>query len=305
MITIRDLLLSVAVADGVGNPLEFINPVTEGKFFDSVESPVLYPSDDTQMTMFLVEALAHGEAPDWAYRRWYLTQISDPALGNHRGSLLDFPELYRVEAPGNTCMSAAKALINGLKVFNNSKGNGTAMRCSPLALHYKRKGWSKSDALLASIEDAQATHKHPSAAESSLFLTALHWALLQGLSPFRAVQSALTDLRAIPPGELYALGTPTTYEEFADAAASMGGWVAEEAVYLAVGAWLFGGSYMGSVRLASTINGDSDTVAAITGALCAYSGALPPPQLVSKLNLLPAIDWLSELYEGHVPLPCS
>lgn len=306
MKTLKDLLISVAVADAVGNPLEFISPVPAAKFLDSVGAPVLYPSDDTQMTMFLVEALAYERAPDWAYSRWYLTQTSDLASSNSRESLLDFPELYRVEAPGNTCMSACKALVLGRKVANDSKGNGTAMRCSPIALHYKRMGWGKEAALLATIEDAKTTHKHQSAAESSLFLTALHWALLQGLEPAEAVQSALADLwDHYPEGELAALGMPTTPGEFVAAANSMGGWVAEQAVYLAVGSWLFGGPYMGVVRLASTIDGDSDTVAAIAGALCAYSGQLPPPELVSKLNLLPAIDWLVELYDGRVPPPCS
>ena len=56
---------------------------------------------------------------------------------------MDVPELYARRAPGNTCLSALNALLNGesksdyiKEPMNNSKGCGGIMRVAPLGLHY-------------------------------------------------------------------------------------------------------------------------------------------------------------------------
>jgi ADP-ribosylglycohydrolase len=70
----------------------------------------------------------------------------------------------------------------------------------------------------------------------------------------------------------------------------LGGWVAEEALALAVGAVAGATDYMDAIRAANYIGGDSDTVAGIAGGLAAGTGMLPPPHLCAKINLRDAIE---------------
>ena len=59
MITIRELLCGVAVGDAIGYPLEFIQNPERKDFENSMNAKILIASDDTQMTLFLAEAVAN------------------------------------------------------------------------------------------------------------------------------------------------------------------------------------------------------------------------------------------------------
>src|SRR3954453_1981192 len=92
-------------------------------------------TDDTQMSLCTAEALLKGYVAGGfqeAYLNWYSTQVSSaPVVTKY--SLTDEPLLYSQRAPGNTCMQSLRALNrNGRRTRNDSKGNGTVMRCFPL-----------------------------------------------------------------------------------------------------------------------------------------------------------------------------
>jgi len=73
---------------------------------------------------------------------------------------------------------------------------------------------------------------------------------------------------------------------------SLGGWVAEEALALAVGAVANADSYLGAIFSAVSIEGDSDTVGAIAGGLAVISGMSVPGEVKARLNASDAIEYM-------------
>lgn len=307
----RDVLYGIAVGDAVGNPLEFKSKVTHDDFRASAEKEHLRVSDDTQMTLFCHESLqAIGNQPQRAenalqegYLRWFKTQTGKRELAST--GLLQFESMYSVEAPGRTCIGSLRALAAGRKVENDSKGNGTVMRCAPIAFWAHQHGLDYSIAYEVASIDALLTHKHPMASLSSVLLTGIHLRLMDGMAFQDAVEGALSDpdipLTPSVEGMLFnALSDSVARSRQRD---ELGGWVAEEALALAVGAVAGATDYMDAIRAASCIGGDSDTVAGIAGGLAAAAGLTAPEQLCTRINVRATIDYLTQPSVGT--LGCS
>lgn len=299
MFSDREILYGVAVADAVGNPLEFRSYVTRKDVRDSCGAALLRVSDDTQMTMFLYEALSlyadygpadlHPRLVD-AYSSWFYTQTTKRVVN---AGLLAFPEMYSVEAPGRTCMGSMYSLTEGKTVSNTSKGNGTVMRCSPIALIGVKNGWSCESAVLLAMEDAQITHKHPYAGMSSMFLVGMYYRLWDGYSIDQAVQMTAKQLNGVVAPVLIDTFVSMLSRSCCDAAYNrMGGWVAEEALALAIGAVKFSSSYRMVLDRSICISGDSDTVGGIAGGLAAACGMHPSKNLMAKINVKAPLEWL-------------
>lgn len=296
---IRDILYGIAVGDAVGNPLEFMSRVTHDDFRVSAEKEHLSVSDDTQMTLFCHESLqAIGNKPQLAekalqdgYLRWLKTQTGKRKLGST--GLLQFASMYSVEAPGKTCIDSLRTLAAGRKVVNDSKGNGTVMRCAPIAFWaHQHHGLDYSVAYEVASKDALLTHKHPMASLSSVLLTGIYLRMIDGMAFQNAVEGALSDpsIPLTPSVEgmlLSALSDPAARSRQRE---ELGGWVAEEALALAVGAVAGASDYMDAIRAANCIGGDSDTVAGIAGGLAAAAGMLPPAHLCAKINVRDTIE---------------
>ena len=152
-------LLGGAIGDALGYPVEFMyhdNIVREYgpqgiTGFDDL-APVF--SDDTQMTLFTAMGIlaadteaATGVAPDaldnvcayvnTAYLDWLATQEGVRASTPHRSWIMEIPQLNRLRAPGNTCLSALRAGGGGTldEPINHSKGCGGVMRVAPWGLY--------------------------------------------------------------------------------------------------------------------------------------------------------------------------
>ncbi|SFM43712.1 ADP-ribosylglycohydrolase family protein [Nitrosomonas communis] len=301
MITIRNLLCGVAVGDAIGYPLEFNSNPNADDFAESVSAKVLQASDDTQMSLFLAEAIAKHDTkfkPDLPYMRWYVTQTKPiPHTAAFEG-LLAFDCMYEVRAPGKTCMSACGALSNGTKVQNDSKGNGTVMRIAPWALkavldterdyaHYMQYV----------VNDSFCTHKNMEATESAKALFMIQYFALHKVPLRNAIELAMREVDPISRA-FHLLSFVDHEEDF-----EKGGWVAEEAVYIAVRAVLKAKDYLDAIYNATVIEGDSDTCAAIAGALAVCYGMKPPEELIAKLDILPAIEYVSDIWESHYRAP--
>lgn len=298
-VTLQNVLYGIAVADAIGNPLEFLTSVSPEDFHASVEADELRISDDTQMTLFLAEAKLLGKNSKDAYLRWYKTQVLPFPSQISTGTLSDFEVLYYREAPGRTCMASCASLSRGDAVHNDSKGNGTVMRCFPIAYWHWVSGGSLADAVVDAVADASLTHKHPAAAYSSAFLVEVYWYLFDGNTLMEAVSTASEGVSLkfrMEPVNWAPIRVPLNDLAFQGASKSLGGWVAEEAVTLALGAAALGSDYMDVVRKAVCIGGDSDTVGAIAGALAVLMGHNVPEHLTLKLNALHAIDFVVALY---------
>lgn len=268
-----------AVADAIGNYLEFTPKVSKAAFNKQCKGP-LRITDDTQMTLFVWDALLRDASPREAICAWYRTQImqfggSAPGKGS---PLHQFKTLNHTEAPGATCMASAYCLLKGREAKNTSKGNGTVMRASPYAFFGAATGLTEAQARALSAVDAKLTHKHPDAAASSEMLVSILYGLFLGMDFTRAVLAA--ECSSVEVCDLVVSMLPVNGNRAWNSLRSRRcGWVAEEALALAVGAVARGVDYLDVIFLACNgYNCDSDTVASIAGQLASQMDWYSPPQ---------------------------
>ena len=299
--TVRQALYGLAVADAIGNPLEFQSKVSAENFQKSAEAKELRISDDTQMALFCAEGLIQGYSPAESYKRWYKTQSSSPNESSSNDGLLRFKDLYHRESPGVTCMTACVQLSANQRVQNDSKGNGGLMRLLPIPYFAKtpEQAWDRA------VEDTRTTHKHPLAIPCSGMLSLLHYRLIQGVSWNDALQEVLNHKNA---KEVWSIveSVLQSHEHYTEARKTWRGCVAEEALALAIGTVHHNHDkgYMRVIEDAICITGDSDTVGAIAGGLAvsAHMG-YPPDDYCKKLNALSSIDWVARQWENIFSSP--
>ena len=326
---IRGSLLGGAVGDALGAAVEFLSLSEIRERFGPEGVRDYAPAygrrgaitDDTQMTLFTAEGVLRA----WvraeergicgvsgvihhAYLRWLLTQGMRPEHLDERigtdGWLFATKALHSRRAPGNTCLSALRSSdsLTGPEIArNNSKGCGGVMRVAAVGLFAGMIG--DDDRVFGMAADAAAlTHGHPSGYLSAGHLAVTIAALLRGEhlpealnaadAPLRArerhaeVADAITAARA-----LAARGRPSpeTLETLGE------GWVAEEALGLAVCCALTARNFSDGVLLAANHSGDSDSTAAITGNLLGgqFGVATIPVTWLDELELRPEIERLA------------
>ncbi len=178
----RGCLLGLAVGDALGGPVEWLSaeeierkhagPLRElvgGGWLDLRPGQV---TDDTDMALALARSLdeAGGYDSDVAMRHylaWFDT--NPPDVGNTIGAVLG--QIKRG-------VPAAEA---ALRVHDSSggksAGNGSLMRCAPLAVRFQADPLALLDAAAA---DSGLTHHDPLAAEACVFLTTMLAARIAG-----------------------------------------------------------------------------------------------------------------------------
>lgn len=191
--SIRGCLMAGAAGDALGYTVEFISRRAILSHFgeQGITRFVLdgngkaLISDDTQMTLFTANGLLMGltrgymrgiggrpeKYVDRAYLDWYYTQTgrkSERLTDDWPSTWLrGLPEMARLRAPGNTCLSACESLSRQEKVHTNSKGCGGIMRVAPMALlnagytSRNENGYTIEELAEAGGEIAECTHKHP------------------------------------------------------------------------------------------------------------------------------------------------
>ena len=290
----RGCLLGGAVGDALGYPVEFMKE--DGIFrkygekgiqtLSQAGNPAVI-SDDTQMTLFAVNALIRSASIhcNWkenllrAYQEWLGTQGDECCIRDDprpRMWLYEVEGLHARRAPGNTCLASIRRTAGKREAIfadNNSKGCGTVMRAAPYGLSVGYDPLSRGEEANAVIKmahvDADFTHGHPAAREASASLAALIWEIVQ-YSPQRcnsleeavyhcfggsgllkkAVELALDG--SVPDLEgIHRLGE---------------GWVADEALAIAVFcAVRHQNDFAAGIRAAVNHKGDSDSTGAICG----------------------------------------
>ena len=204
----------------------------------------------------------------------------DSAAGE--GWLLSLPELNEWRGPGRTCVSALRGERMGQieHPLNHSKGCGGVMRVAPVGL-----ALALDDPFRLAVAIAAVTHGHPSGYLAAGCQALVVRELLLGSSLADAIEVALAELRRHPNhGELLAAaeravglaarGAPTP-----EAVESLGaGWVAEEALAIALYCAWVAPNLASGLRLAVNHGGDSDSTGAIAGNLLGAiygEGAIP------------------------------
>jgi len=325
-------LLGGAVGDALGAPVEFMrrteilrrfgpNGITQ---YAPAYGGVGTITDDTQMTLFTAEGLIRGwvrgcfkgittysGVTAHAYLRWLQTQGERPSCDidfgtDEPGWLFQQRQLHSRRAPGNTCLSALRAMSSlGKPARNDSKGCGGVMRVAPVGLFAWRLRQHElpHDAFRLGTELAALTHGHPTGALTGGVLAVLILALTDGASLPEALAASKAilrtetgfeeTLRAIDKAEELAVsGLP--HEE---AIARLGqGWIAEEALAISVYCALVARNFRHGVILAVNHDGDSDSTGSIVGNLLGAMHGVKaiPAEWLEQLELRDVIIELAE-----------
>jgi ADP-ribosylglycohydrolase len=225
-------------------------------------------TDDTQMTIAVARALlVAGDADlDTLMRE----------MGRNFVEWSESPDNNR--APGSTCMTGCAGLAGGVPWREagvaQSKGCGSAMRVAPIGLFY----WHNRARLLEVARSSSLlTHGHHAAIEGAAAGALMIALALEGASPaemYGAIMEECAphspDLRACFEKLPSLLNEPP---EIALSKQGLGeGWVAEEAVASALYCvWRYPRDFREAVLCGVNTDGDSDSIACITGGIMGAS----------------------------------
>jgi ADP-ribosylglycohydrolase len=222
------------------------------------------------------------------------------------GWLFQQRALHYRRAPGNTCLSALRAMTSlGGPARNDSKGCGGVMRVAPVGLfawHFRNEQ-SPQEVFNLGSELAALTHGHPTGQLTGGVLAVLVLALADGATLPDALTTAKACLRrearheetldAIELAEELA----TNERSHAEAITRLGeGWVAEEALAIAIYCALVARSFKHGVILAVNRDGDSDSTGSIAGNLLGgmHGAKAIPQEWLEPLELRDVITELAE-----------
>lgn len=253
---IAGVAVGAAIGDALGMPLEF-GPARPVDRLVREMLPGRIPAgsftDDTEMALALAESLL-AQRPlnpaDLAQRFVAWIEGQPPDVGIHTASVL---WRFADGEPWETAVTQVQAHNPG------SAGNGSVMRCWPVALAW----WDDLERLLEdSVLQSRVTHPHPECNAGSAFANAAIYHLLHNVAPEDAIARALDD--ADMPAPLRAVIEAAPGKDRRDLPNS--GWVRhtlESAVWGLLTTHTFEDAIVNVVNLGS----DADTAGAVAGAL--------------------------------------
>lgn len=291
----RGCLVGGAVGDALGAPVEFLSLAEiRSKFgpqgvtqFEKAYGRLGAITDDTQMSFFtaegLIRAIVRGRERGlstfegvtyYAYLRWLHTQgvawDEIPQVGGDLdGWLVGEKLLHHRRAPGNTCLSALRGPMGKPdRPLNNSKGCGGVMRAAPVGLIDRSYG----SFFGIGCQIAAITHGHPSGFLSAGYLAMLIAELMDGtrlqvaldradavLSQHRGHEEVTAAVQKARQAAEWEAPIPEIVQRLGE------GWVAEEALAIAIFCSLTARDFRSGVLAAVNHGGDSDSTGAITG----------------------------------------
>ena len=266
-------MLGLAVGDALGAQLEFANPElareVAARGLEMVDSDYWAAgqwTDDTALALELAESIAdHGllDEPDLARRYIHWAASDGRGIGRATRAALT----GALDAP-----DARRRASNFHARSGMGAGNGTVMRCAPIGLAAR----DLEEARSAAAADAELTHGHPAAAPASAALCAALLALREGGDPLAAARAEVEGHAELEHSlELAAADGRSELTTLATGPAAGACWTT-----IAVGlcALIHLPDYESGVAWAISLGGDTDTNAAVAGALLGYRhgpGAIP------------------------------
>jgi ADP-ribosylglycohydrolase len=331
-------MLGGAVGDALGAAVEFLTleQITERHGPEGVAGyEEAYGrrgaiTDDTQMTLFTAEGFLRAQncytetgyckprvVMHRSYLRWLHTQgvpeegLIDDELGSPLdGWLLQNPVLHARRAPGNTCLrslGAWKGQGLGEPAENGSKGCGGLMRVAPAGLF-------ATDPFRFGCETAALTHGHPTGLISAGAFALILSEVFLGRTLAAAVQTAAWMTRGAREGDetIAAIEEARTLADETLGGGASGptpedvarlgeGWVAEEALAIALYCALTAPDFRSGALCAVNHGGDSDSTGSLTGSL--LGGLLGvssiPEEWVEELEAREVIVAVAEDLAAH------
>jgi poly(ADP-ribose) glycohydrolase ARH3 len=278
----RGCLLGLAVGDALGAPYETFDAadifakfgLPDAILTAAATGPLRY-TDDTEMMIGLAESLAElGEVQGDALMRCFAANF-DPMRGYAGGAI----RILGAARDGGDWRAMAESVFPG-----GSFGNGAAMRVAPVGLLFHAdpdRVWEQARL------SARVTHRHPLGVEGARLLAlAVGLAVSADAIDRKAFLQTLLD-RAETEEFRWALRTARRMRR-GDSVAPLGnGIAAHQSVVTAIA--LFAATppaFDLAVGRAVGLGGDTDTLAAMTGALCgAFGGTgVIPATLLDRLE---------------------
>ena len=277
-------IVGLAIGDAMGYPHEFryrkdvvaklgpqgitefmshVDPRLPEKIFLGAVHPAGTYTDDTQMSIALAKGLL--EAGDQDIDALMTT------IAKHFIEWCHSPDNNR--APGQACTQGCLNLEEGIPWREagvpDSKGCGSAMRVSPIGLYYEDLDTVAEIARASS----RLTHRHDAAYESAAASALMVALALRDYEPDKIYEEVTRRCqgRSADFDECWAkvpgyIGTPPevvlTEDELGES------WIAEEAAASAMYCcWAFPDDFRGAILAGTNTDGDSDSIAAITGSV--------------------------------------
>jgi ADP-ribosyl-[dinitrogen reductase] hydrolase len=259
----RGCAVGAAVGDALGMPLEFGPRRPEDRLVRDMQAsrlPAGSFTDDTEMALALADSLlAHCplNAEDLAGRFVAWMQAGPDDIGVHTSSVLS-----RMAA-GEPWQDVVE---EALRRSPRSAGNGSIMRCWPVALAH----WNDEEQLLAdSILQSRVTHPHTECMAGSAFVNAAIRKLMHGVPPAEAVEEALDAASVRDPLRAVIEEAPSRWRvELQNT-----GWV-RHTLETAVWGLLTTDSFEETVVQVVNLGGDADTAGAVAGAMAGVAYGL-------------------------------
>ena len=275
----RGGLIGTFVGDALGMPFEGAEPMEIPERLEMLDARLgrgTY-TDDTQMAIALAESLLDSGGVDARALGRAFADAHDPRRGYGSGTT----EVVRLLRSGVHPHDAARSAHGGKR----SPGNGAAMRVAPVAVRFAHDYGALTQAARAS---ALVTHAHPIAVDAAVAQAAAVGAALNGDKPLVAALAAATtpELEA---GLSAAARLRDSRPEPAELAAALGNRpTGHQSVPTAIYAATAHDSVEDAITFAVRCGGDTDTIAAMAGAIAgARTGAVAIPD-----------RWLDALEQG-------
>ncbi|KAF0111362.1 MAG: ADP-ribosylglycohydrolase [Chloroflexi bacterium] len=264
---LRGIAVGAVVGDALGMPLEFHPPHPAHDMTTEMESgplPAGTFTDDTEMALALAESLQianplDGRDLSGRFTAWYQSRPSD--VGIHTSKVL------KLIAKGTPWQEASETIY---KANPDSAGNGSMMRCWPLAI----SRWENPALLVAESKlQSEITHQHPDCINGAILLNLiLHKLIHSGVNtpPGAAMREAVAaSVQQVNLSEDFRLAIDLAPLRTRDDLKNTG-WV-RHTLESAVWAVLTTQSFEEALVQAVNLGWDADTTGCVTGAI---AGAL-------------------------------
>ena len=188
---LKDAIIGLAIGDAMGVPLEFksreslqANPTTEMKGYGSHNVPKGTWSDDTSMTLALIDAINRtGEIVPEDIANNFIRWIEDG----------EFTADGKVFDVGRTCLMAIRNYESNIAKPEEcgedgefSNGNGSLMRISPLIFYCYYKNMNNEEIYECVKTVSSITHKHEISVMGCYIYVLFGIELLKGCSLYEA-----------------------------------------------------------------------------------------------------------------------
>lgn len=301
---VKAAVFGLVAADAVGVPTEFqprqklmANPITDMVGYGTHDMPKGTWSDDSSMALCTLQSMIVKKKLDLDDIMQKFVRWEDEDWMTPHGEVFDI---------GRTCLQSIERYLDGADISScggrneHDNGNGSLMRIAPVSLYNYLNGVSEEEAYENIRAVSALTHAH----ERACVGCGIYDIVLRRLAdaPEKAtVKSALAEAASFfadyAETAHFARLFSADFEDLPLSAIRSSGYVVDT-LEAAVWCLLKTDSYRACVLLAANLGEDTDTVAAVAGALAGilYGYDAIPEDWVAALAKTEMIDAMSEAF---------